>query len=638
VLTAIMFSPKTSEQSQQNGQTSWRLDLLAVFLIGIGVALAFFPHLGTEDGLFFGDHRVVFRRRWWFVREYFSDLQFPGLTRASPAGVPLEAMLNGTYTPLTVLLFFADFDVSYDYFVAAHVFLLATGIYVLARRFQADYTSAIAVASLALAGPFLSFENLFVGLQGLAYCPWVLWAWLNLLRNPDLRRIAILGAVTGFQLQAIMPEILLLDLVGAGLIFLYCIKGPQAPRIVQTLGYGLGALSLALATASIELFPVLEYLQSSRRGSGFSYEEASLWSWHGKHSLEFFVPGFWYAPENPFSYFPEFTGKSDRPYLVSLYLGSFLALAAAAWHSKPTVKLFAALAIGTMVFSLLLASGDTSPLHGWLVKLPLFESTRYPIKFTLLFTAALGLLMALGLQASKQSPRTPLIAAAIQLVCVITIWSVMRIPEISVALETSINAQQASGAHFGIKASDYLSYAIPAMLDRIQHAVIFCGLVVTCLGLIIWRPQARFLLPLVLWLDLGLAAWYSIPTAPVATQTPQTLRKVLEHPHHRYYDVAPNGLLAPVTRSAGDTFFAAHMRSMLSRGSVLFKNAQRFEDFDSDAQSHPASSLAWSLLQTSQADQAERILGRSGVNKVTIWRKVNRPQIQAFDIPGYSPV
>src|SRR5687767_13648631 len=103
---------------------------IAIALVMIaGVIVAFLPVIGPADGLFWGDHHMVFRARFWFVREFLLNGELPARTLAANSGAPLEGLTNATYTPLTLLLLLGDFDVVYDLFVAAHVLLLAWGVY-----------------------------------------------------------------------------------------------------------------------------------------------------------------------------------------------------------------------------------------------------------------------------------------------------------------------------------------------------------------------------------------------------------------------------------------------------------------------------------------------------------------------------
>lgn len=55
------------------------------------------------------------------------------------------------------------------------------------------------------------------------------------------------------------------------------------------------------------------------------------------------------------------------------------------------------------MLTVLVAMGEHTPLHRWLVSLPILSSGRYAVKYTLLTTACLAPLVALALPVIRSS-------------------------------------------------------------------------------------------------------------------------------------------------------------------------------------------------------------------------------------------
>jgi hypothetical protein len=101
-------------------------DLCGLTALIIGIFVAFADALGSDRGLYFRDHHQIFRRRWWYVVDNLLGGNLPVGPLASIDGVPLERLLNGTYTPTTIPLLLGDVDQLYDAFIILHFVLLGT--------------------------------------------------------------------------------------------------------------------------------------------------------------------------------------------------------------------------------------------------------------------------------------------------------------------------------------------------------------------------------------------------------------------------------------------------------------------------------------------------------------------------------
>src|SRR5687767_14995102 len=200
---------------------------LCLGILALAIVVAFSSVVGSDRALLFRDHSASTRPRLWFALEELRGLRLPTLTRAHSSGIPLEVSLTPWYTPPAGVLFLGDFDTVYDWFVIAHFFLFAAGVYVLALALGAAPLEAVAAASVAsLSGPIVSLENLVPLLYGLAYAPWVFWAFLRLLSSQSALNIGVLALAFGFHIQTPHPHLVAIDVLA--LIF---ILGYVRPRI-----------------------------------------------------------------------------------------------------------------------------------------------------------------------------------------------------------------------------------------------------------------------------------------------------------------------------------------------------------------------------------------------------------------------
>lgn len=598
-------------------------------LIGLAL-LAFAGVLGSEKGLFYGDHDLVFRQRWWFVVESLGQGRWPARTWASASGVPIEQLLNATYTPPTLLLLLGDFDLLYDIFIVAHVVILALGAYGLARDYRCSPRDAGMVALVAFAGPIFSFENLVVGLAAFAYIPWALWALRHLLRAPTLLSVAAFAAAGGFHLQGIMPETVVLD-VCAGLLVL--ISTPIPRRLPTLLAVGVGVL-LAFGLASVELMPVLEALQGTERGSGFDLHEQQQWSVHPVHLLATALPSGLGLPElyeldRPFR-------PQNREYLVSTYLAWTPELALTALLYRPTRRWALAL-LGLALVFLLLSLGEHTPVYAWVADLPVLRSGRYPVKYMVHVACALAALLPLGLRAAQEYPKVFAGLLAARLVLVIGIFRALDMPEVQRYLQTWISER--TRLSFPYLTLEEFGTAIASALEgRALHAAAFCAL---ALAVVVVGSQGRVRIPwpaslvIVLGLDLAAGARLGIYPVPVQPSDRPEVTALVSSPYYRYFALGPKDVVRPLTRRPDRTPLESKILDLRNR-SPSFKSARRANDYNADSQSPRGSTALFELLQRTRVKESMFLLARAGVHEVTTWLHLELPHV-AVEVDGERP-
>jgi hypothetical protein len=164
---------------------------------------------------------------------------------------------------------------------------------------------------------------------------------------------------------------------------------------------------LFLFLSAIQLFPFLELFHHSIRGSGISYQEATIWSFAPKDVLLFFLP-------DAYGYFLDMKKYwMVQCWFKTLYTGGLpFILSLIFFLSRPPPlspsgekermrgfgrnrKLFSIL----MLFSIFLSLGHYNPLYSFVFKyIPFFNGIRYPAKFLYIFILVLSITAGLGFQ------------------------------------------------------------------------------------------------------------------------------------------------------------------------------------------------------------------------------------------------
>ena len=610
---------------------------MAPLLLLMGTLVAFADGLLPGRGLLYRDHSLVFRPRWWGVNQAFESWTLPVMTRASPGGVPLEVQLNGTYTPLTALFALFDFELAYDLFVVGHVVLLTAGAYLLARHFDASRSEAMFASAVAgLAGPVVSLENLLVMLQGLAWAPWMYLAFHRLLQRQTPGAVGAVALAIGFHVQGIMPSLALMDVVVAVVLLAHAKPAPSGRLLASLIG---GAV-LGISVGAIELMPVLEALGNTRRGAGFSYAERAVWSVRAGHVIDAIVPGFWALPDQPHLFFESMNSGKVTAYLSSLYVGfapglCLLALADRA-HRRWSITWTALIAM-----ALIVAMGDATPVHRMVTSLPILQSSRYPVKFTVVAVTFAAALAPLGLRVAAARPRLASVVLAAHAVVLLIGLGVLSMPEVEAYLGTIVSSSPHIYPVAGVKPAAYPALAVAAMQPRVLHAAMFAAgaavVVIACHGS---RRQA-LIAPLVATLllaDLALGARFTVFGAPeVPTSMPEAILERLASDRDLVMPLAPGARYPALKTLPDDTPLATLISSDRIRGYRVYRRIRLLDDRDADGMSHPASRITMRLLGRSTRARANRVMARAGAAWVSSWLKDSGVDATRFEIPDQPP-
>ncbi|MCK6549028.1 YfhO family protein [Myxococcota bacterium] len=618
------------------GHTAAVLALLAL------VAITFREILGESRGLAFRDHLAVFRPWFWNLVEAIRSGELPALTRASPAGVPIEALFIPAYTPSTLLLFAGPFEQSYDLFVVSLYAILACGAYALAIELGAKVRDAIVVGAVAaLAGPVLSFENLLGATVGMAWAPWVFWSLVRTLRTPRPAPAAALAITTGFHLQGIMPELVIAD-VAALAVLLSVVR----PRITVALASALVlAAVLALGIASIRVMPVYEALQGSERMSGFAYTLASQRALSVQSLIELFVPAFWTPQEVPFLSEPVDTSviarakEAQASYLTSLYLGAALVPGLVGLF-RVEDRVTRALLVGLAVLFFLLALGPLTPVHRWWFSIvPGMSTVRFPVKWMVPFAALVTAGLPHGLAALAARPKLLVALVALQLAIVAGALSTAQLPELA-DYARCISAH-VDPSFAGITREDIGAVFVATLTPRLHYALAVLVVAFVLVVVAVVRPAARELAlggyAALIALDLALAGAFTIEGVDVRLTPPQDVLSTIESDEHRVYAVLPSMKEVPIAPDPATSLYERRMISNLHRGQWRFQHVRQYEDMNRDATSNPASALRFQVVQKLRGAEARRALARAGVAWALSHRVDDTPNAWSFEVPGEPP-
>jgi hypothetical protein len=269
----------------------------------------------------------------------------------------------------------------------------------------------------------------------------------------------------------------------------------------------LGMVCLIAALTAAQLFPFLDFLAHSQRGSG--YADTKMYALPLMGWANYLTPPF-QCVRTPYGLFLQ----AGQGWTASYYVGAgTVALALlAVWRVRTyRVRLLAALAL----FSLLMALGGNGFLYDWIKgAIPMLGFLRYPMKFIMLATLVIPLLAACGLS-----------------------W-LQALPEAGWPSEW----KRACGVALGLLAlmafilADAWKHPVPGS-DPIATArntlvrAIFLALIFGCLALLHREKDFRFQrwlqagLIVLVWFDLFTHAPNLSPTAAQSVYEPDAIRR-----------------------------------------------------------------------------------------------------------------
>lgn len=303
-----------------------------------------------------------------------------------------------TYLPALALFLILPEAAAYNYTVILHLYLAASGMYLLARAWQLSRGASLLAAITFAFGGFLvaHLQHLNIVI-GAAWLPWIFWC---IEKFFNTRRISwLMGGSLVLALQ-IMGGHTQTVLYGGAAWAAYCVvRLARVARQRRAVWRELGALAwmcaCAFGLAAIFLVPFAELLNFVTRSEHITYVVATSFSLEPTRLAQFVYPFFFGG--NP--------GSVERGagslIEMTAYVGIVPLLLAvrALWRREWRVYFLIALGASALV----LALGKYTPLYALVYQLPLFGAVRAPARFLELVLFALALLAGFGLDGLRKS-------------------------------------------------------------------------------------------------------------------------------------------------------------------------------------------------------------------------------------------
>jgi hypothetical protein len=348
--------------------------------------------LGTET-FFYQDFGLFTYPVAHYAQESFHHGEVPLWNPLNNCGVPFLAQWNTSVCyPLSLIYLLLPLPWSLNFFGFVHLVLAGVGMYFLAYHWTHNRLAAsLAGLAFAMNGLMLNCLLWTSNLAALSWQPLVVLATWQAWQRGGGRRIAWAALAGAMQMLSGAPEIIIFTWALLAVLWLgeWRCQGllfwPSFRRLA-------GIALLVAGLAAVQIFPFLDLLRHSERGTAFV--EADQWSLPRSGLANFIVPQFHSSQALLDTYH-----LPDQYWTKSYYLGlAVLVLAGiGVWRGRrlQTWWLF-----GATVLGLILALGNDGFVYAWLKHVvPAIGFARYPIKFIALPIFAIPLLAAYGFNA-----------------------------------------------------------------------------------------------------------------------------------------------------------------------------------------------------------------------------------------------
>jgi hypothetical protein len=348
--------------------------ILSLLVVLILYPLSFFQHIPKWDSV-----RGYLPYR-FFVSDYLGDGHLPLWNPFQRLGYPgYSDLQSGCWYPVVwLLMLLGQYDITSLIVEVVLTFLIAAwGMFRFSTfLFDCKRTSLLLAISYGLSGFMVGSAQLLVFLIGMAWLPWILWAWLSLLRGASVRHALLLSFFLAFNITGASPAytIILLYLMPA--IGFYYIRKSENKRVF------LQGLMKPLAVMFVMLFLLLlpfivsfiDFMPYFNRTGKLPFEAITLNPYTIGDYISFLFP---YSVISTGQMF-QLTDLSLRNSYVGLVCFAFFLITLSS--KKYRTRWYWPL-VGCLVFSMWLAFGSQTFLYRWVYNLPGFGLFRHPSFF-----------------------------------------------------------------------------------------------------------------------------------------------------------------------------------------------------------------------------------------------------------------
>ena len=394
----MLFSGKPAAHPNNPNRDDWLSATRFAALLAL-LILAAYPQvvLGLQTFVY-RDFGIFSYPLAHYFRESFWRGEIPLWNPLNNCGTPFLAQWN-TQTLYPPALFYLIFPLSWSLgmFCLLHLFWGGLGMFLLARDWSKNSAAA------AFAGIVFAFNGLMLNsliwpatVAALGWMPWVVRA-VELARCNGGKKICVAALFGALQMLTGGTEAVLLTWIIAGTLALRSFWIGDMPRGNIPVRLALVVL-LVSGLCAAQLLPFFDLLQASRQQQEIF---AATWPMPVTGLLNFFVPPF---------HCNSFGGvfmQANQLWTNSYYAGVaavVLAVAAVFLVADGRSRWLAVL----MVFCLVLALGEATPVYGWVSRHVGFVGLmRFPVKFVIVPVFVLPLLAALMLARTLQTGGRP---------------------------------------------------------------------------------------------------------------------------------------------------------------------------------------------------------------------------------------
>jgi hypothetical protein len=376
----------------ESGNAIWLGGLLLLTLLAYADIL-----LGVR-GLFLEDLIGYHFPMKHIVAEAVRSGEFPYWNPLYSGGAPLAA--NPAYElfyPPQWIVYVLPYAYAFQLHIIVHFLIAAIGAFFLIRSFGVKpLPSAVGAAAFVFSGPYLSLSAKLPILFAVSWMPLVLLLVRRLIEKPSMRRLCAAAIVAGVQLVIGEPTMVMQTWAIIGAYALY--------RIIKTRGWRRIALPviacgvLAALIAAVQIIPAIDFARDTVRSRGLPFQSTSNWSFPLERLEELPLPSLFLHVNGSDGQPAIRTLYRDRivPFLSTVYCGAFFVILAIA-------GIFAAVRgrwwfVAAFGASVIVATGDHTPLLRLLYDAGLVNAIRYPEKFLLAGTLALAIWSAMVIE------------------------------------------------------------------------------------------------------------------------------------------------------------------------------------------------------------------------------------------------
>ena len=312
-------------------------------------------------------------------------------------GVPHLALQQSViFYPLSIIYYILPFDLAFNVFLVAHIFLAGLFVYLLCLRWGFRQSSSVISAVIFMfSGYMISVINLATTLSSVIWFPLILLFFDKALADGSAVNMFLSAVFLAVMFLGGEPSIFYSTL---WVLFFYAIffflysHNNKNPKKIFTIFLIVAIISVLLS--AIQLLPFLELTRWADRTSGTPpFEQVTHWSLHLRDIFSFVMPFFARTDFSKESYWQE------QNWVILIYLGALsLILIPLCIFLNKDWRIKFLYFVG--VLFLLVSCGNNTPIYYLIYKfIPGLKFIRYPTRFLYITTFAVAMICGAGFNA-----------------------------------------------------------------------------------------------------------------------------------------------------------------------------------------------------------------------------------------------